>query len=67
MAWDEVRKICVDYAVNAVDTFSKLPRTDKTGPFRFLYISGSNAERDPAKKPWILGDYCVMRVCKPLS
>lgn len=31
-------------------------------PFRFLYMSGSNSQRDPAKKPWLLGDYSVMRV-----
>ncbi|KAJ4149074.1 hypothetical protein NW754_000510 [Fusarium falciforme] len=58
---DEVRKICHDYPLAAADTFSNLPRKDKTEPFRFVYVSGSNAERDPAKKPWIMGDYCVMR------
>ncbi|KAI8679261.1 NAD(P)-bd-dom domain-containing protein [Fusarium keratoplasticum] len=58
---DEVRKICHDYPLAAVDAFSNLPRKDKTEPFRFVYVSGSNAERDPAKKPWVMGDYCVMR------
>lgn len=31
-------------------------------PFRFLYMSGANAERDQTKKPWLLGDYSLMRV-----
>lgn len=62
MPWEEVRKTCVDYAVNAVDTFAKSPRADKANPFRFVYVSGSAAERDPTKKPWVMGDYCLMRV-----
>ncbi|KAJ8099000.1 putative nucleoside-diphosphate-sugar epimerase protein [Lipomyces tetrasporus] len=28
---------------------------------RFIYTSGANGERDPSKKPWVLGDYCLMR------
>ncbi|EEU40041.1 uncharacterized protein NECHADRAFT_102411 [Fusarium vanettenii 77-13-4] len=59
-AQDEVRKICNDYPLAAVDAFSKFER-NKTEPFRFVYVSGSNAERDPAKKPWVIGDYSVMR------
>ena len=62
MPWEEVRKTCVDYAINAVDPFAKLPRADKAKRFRFVYVSGSAAERDPAKKPWVMGDYCLMRV-----
>ncbi|KAI8723043.1 NAD(P)-bd-dom domain-containing protein [Fusarium sp. LHS14.1] len=58
---DEVRKICNDYPLAAVDAFSKFERNQKTEPFRFVYVSGANAERDPAKKPWVLGDYSVMR------
>ncbi|KAF4468591.1 transport sec13 [Fusarium albosuccineum] len=61
MEWEEVRKICHDYAVTAADEFAKIPRDGKTEPLRFLYISGANAVRDPAKKPWILGDMCLMR------
>ncbi|KAM0425502.1 hypothetical protein ACHAPT_009291 [Fusarium lateritium] len=61
MAWEEVRKICHDYPLAAADVFANFPRDGKAEPFRFLYISGSNAERDPAKKPWVLGDYSVMR------
>ncbi|CAJ0547407.1 Ff.00g041610.m01.CDS01 [Fusarium sp. VM40] len=60
-SWQEVNKICFDYAVSAADTFAKFPRDGKDTPFRFLYVSGFNATQDPSKKPWFLGDYCVMR------
>ncbi|KAL6913627.1 hypothetical protein FSHL1_011304 [Fusarium sambucinum] len=59
--WEQVRMICYEYALYAADTFAKLPREGKPEPLRFIYVSGSNAERDPAKKPWILGDYCLLR------
>ncbi|KAJ4269765.1 hypothetical protein NW762_001433 [Fusarium torreyae] len=59
--WEQTRTICSEYALSAADTFAKLPRDGKSEPLRFIYVSGSNAERDPSKKPWILGDYCVMR------
>ncbi len=31
-------------------------------PFRFIYISGSAAERDPTKTPAFLPEYLLMRV-----
>ncbi|KAK4040776.1 protein FMP52, mitochondrial, partial [Parachaetomium inaequale] len=60
--WEQTVKICRDYAVRGIETIAKLPR-DGEGkqPLRFMYISGHAAERDPNKKPWILGDYCLMR------
>ncbi|CAG8962332.1 hypothetical protein HYFRA_00005387 [Hymenoscyphus fraxineus] len=71
MTADQARKICLDYTVNGVETITKLPRSDPTNttnttntpnnPFRFIYCSGSNSEQDPNKKPWVLGDYCLMR------
>ena len=30
-------------------------------PFRFLYMSGATAQRDQTKKPWLLGEYSLMR------
>ncbi|SPJ72814.1 uncharacterized protein FTOL_02543 [Fusarium torulosum] len=60
-SWDQVRMICYEYALYAADTFAKLPRQDNPEPLRFIYVSGCNAERDPSKKPWILGDYCLLR------
>ncbi|KAH6615976.1 hypothetical protein B0J18DRAFT_293665 [Chaetomium sp. MPI-SDFR-AT-0129] len=63
---EEAGKICRDYPVRAVETISKLrqaaPESDaKKTPCRFLYISGSAAERDQTKKPLILGAYLLIR------
>ncbi|KAK3325133.1 hypothetical protein B0H66DRAFT_599319 [Apodospora peruviana] len=57
-AWDEVCTICRDYAVTGIEAISQISHSK---PFRFLYISGSNAERDQTKRPWLLADYCLMR------
>jgi hypothetical protein len=62
MTLDEARKICLDYTVAGIETITKLPRANSAKPFRFLYISGAKTERDQTKKPWVLGDYCLMRV-----
>ncbi|PQE27689.1 nucleoside-diphosphate-sugar epimerase protein [Rutstroemia sp. NJR-2017a BBW] len=61
MSPEEARKICFDYTVSGLKTITKLPRNTATKPFRFLYVSGANAERDQTKKPWLIGDYCLMR------
>lgn len=58
MPFDQVRKICYDNMVTGMETISPIA----SRPFRFIYVSGSNAERDQTKKPWILGDYSLMRV-----
>jgi hypothetical protein len=62
MPWEETRKICFDYTMKGLETISQLPRDSAGKPFRFLYTSGANSERDPSKKPWVLGDYSLMRV-----
>lgn len=62
MPWDEVRKICLDYTIAGLEVLSKAPRNDATKPLQFVYVSGANAERDQSRKPWVLGDYCLMRV-----
>ncbi|GAW14980.1 hypothetical protein ANO14919_043880 [Xylariales sp. No.14919] len=61
VAWEEVCKISRDYAVTAIETISQLRHDRPTSRFRFVYISGVAAERDPSKKPLIMGDYCLMR------
>ncbi|RFU80021.1 hypothetical protein TARUN_2243 [Trichoderma arundinaceum] len=61
MPWDEVRKICLDYTIAGLETLSKLPRGNAAKPLRFLYLSGANTERDQTKKPWVLGDYSLLR------
>ena len=60
--WEEVRKVCVDYTMTGLETIAQLPRDSAGKPFRFIYTSGAKSERDPSKKPWVLGDYCLMRV-----
>ncbi|PQE33672.1 hypothetical protein CJF32_00010841 [Rutstroemia sp. NJR-2017a WRK4] len=61
MTLDEARKICLDYTVAGIETITKLPRENSAKPFRFLYVSGAKTERDQTKKPWVLGDYRLMR------
>ncbi|KAM5349901.1 hypothetical protein ACJ41O_006406 [Fusarium nematophilum] len=61
MPWEEVRKVCLEYTKTGLDTIAKLPREGVAQPLRFIYISGANAERDATRKPWVLGDYCLMR------
>ena len=61
MGFEEARTICQDYTTSALKAISETRRA-KPNKFRFLYISGSSAERDKTKKPWVLGDLCLMRV-----
>ncbi|UNI16968.1 hypothetical protein JDV02_003349 [Purpureocillium takamizusanense] len=61
MPFEQATKISRDYALACAETMAGLPRGAAGTPLRFIYMSGSGAVRDPAKKPWILGDYCVMR------
>jgi hypothetical protein len=62
MKLEEVHKICYDYTVTGIDTMSPIAAK----PFRFLYISGVNGERDQAKQPWLMRDYSLLRVRPPL-
>lgn len=67
MSLEESGKICRDYPTRAVETISKLRQAAPDGeakksPFRFLYVSGSAAERDQTKKPLIMGGYLLIRV-----
>lgn len=66
MPWEETRKICYDYTIAGLETIAQLPRNAAGTPLRFLYTSGAKTVRDPSQKPWILGDYSLMRVC-PLT
>ncbi|ATZ48344.1 hypothetical protein BCIN_03g05690 [Botrytis cinerea B05.10] len=58
---DEARKICVEYTVSGLETMTQLSREKGASPFRFLYVSGHKSERDQSKKPWVMGDYLLMR------
>ncbi|OKL59731.1 hypothetical protein UA08_05038 [Talaromyces atroroseus] len=57
MPFERARKICSDFTIAGLKIMT--PISNK--PFRFIYTSGAKTEQDPAKKPWILGDYCLMR------
>ncbi|KAK0721827.1 hypothetical protein B0T26DRAFT_739232 [Lasiosphaeria miniovina] len=56
--WETTVKVSRDYALRAVEQMSSLSGKK---PFRFVYLSGVNAQRDQAKKPWLLGDYTLLR------
>ncbi|KAK2589961.1 hypothetical protein QQS21_012352, partial [Conoideocrella luteorostrata] len=57
---DEIRKICQDYTVTGLEALTALSK-DANKSLRFVYASGSNAQRDQTKKPWVLGDYSLLR------
>lgn len=63
VASEEARRICVDFTIRGLGIIAQLPRGENAEPLRFIYVSGALGERDPSKKPWILGDYLLMRVC----
>lgn len=62
MPWEDVRKICLDYTVSDIEAIAQLPRGFASKPLRFIYTSGAKSQRDQSRKPWILGDYALMRV-----
>ncbi|KEY64521.1 hypothetical protein S7711_03588 [Stachybotrys chartarum IBT 7711] len=57
MTTEESKKISHDYLIYGLETMAKTANT----PFRFAYISGAKSERDQTKKPFILGEFCLMR------
>ncbi|OBT94457.1 hypothetical protein VE01_07236 [Pseudogymnoascus verrucosus] len=61
MPFEDVRKICLDYTLKGMETMAQLPRDSASNPLRFIYTSGHGAQRDQSQKPWIQGDYTLMR------
>lgn len=57
--WAEVRRINETCPMEGLKAMCK---ASPAKPFRFLYMSGSAAVRDPSRKPLIYGDYSVSRV-----
>jgi len=55
---EEIRTINFDYIVTGIETISPLA----SNPFRFINITGFGSVRDQNKKPWLIGDYLLMRV-----
>ncbi|KNB16926.1 hypothetical protein FOXG_14935 [Fusarium oxysporum f. sp. lycopersici 4287] len=54
----QARKICVDDTLAGLQTMVK-SSTNK--PFRFLYMSGADAETDQTKTPPVMPEYFLMR------
>ncbi|KUL86756.1 hypothetical protein ZTR_04781 [Talaromyces verruculosus] len=57
MPFEQVEKICLDYTVNGLKTMTAIGNK----PFRFIYTSGAKVIRDQSVRPWIMGDYGVLR------
>lgn len=55
----DVKRVCHDYTMTGLQAMYE---AEPAKPFRFLYMSGYMSQRDPSKKPFLLGDYAVMRV-----
>ncbi|KIM96698.1 hypothetical protein OIDMADRAFT_131398 [Oidiodendron maius Zn] len=59
MDFKEVKRVCQDCPVTGLRTMHE---AGANVPFRFIYMSGSAAERDPTKTPAFLPEYLLMRV-----
>ena len=62
--FEEVRRIC---QTCALDGLKAAHEAGPAKPFRFIYMSGSAAERDQTKTPRYFPQYCLMRVSKRLN
>jgi hypothetical protein len=60
----QARKICVDDTLAGLQNIVK-SSTNK--PFRFLYMSGADAETDQTKTPPVMPEYFLMRVGSSLN
>ena len=60
----EVKRVCQDCTLAG---FKAIYEAGPARPFRFLYFSAEGTPQDPSKRPFIMGDYQVMRVslCLP--
>ncbi|MCJ1242994.1 hypothetical protein MMC30_000190 [Trapelia coarctata] len=57
------RKVSIDYTLAAAKAFGQdsAPENRKAKKFRFVYLSGSGAERDQTKTLWFMQDYRRIR------
>jgi hypothetical protein len=61
--WNDVVRITRDYCVAGMDVIAEARHAaGNTTPFRFMYVSGRGISHEMTKKPWVLGDYALMRV-----
>ncbi|KAJ2989678.1 hypothetical protein NUW58_g3346 [Xylaria curta] len=56
--FEEVRRIC---QTSAIAGLRSMHEAGTATPFRFLYMSGAAAERDPNKTPKFMPEYSLMR------
>ncbi|KAJ5785554.1 uncharacterized protein N7503_010766 [Penicillium pulvis] len=54
----EVKRVCQDCTLAG---FKGIYEAGPARPFRFLYFSAEGTPQDPSQRPFILGDYQVMR------
>lgn len=57
--FEEVRRIC---QTSPIACLRSMHEAGPAAPFRFLYMSGAAAERDPTKTPTFMPQYGLMRV-----
>jgi uncharacterized protein YbjT (DUF2867 family) len=57
--FEEVTRVCRD---STVAGFEAIVAAGPSKPFRFLYMSGPNAQRDQTNPPWVYADYALLRV-----
>lgn len=62
--FEEVRRVCQTCALAGLGAMWE---AGPAKPFRFVYMSGMNAERDQTKKPALMPEYALMRVSRPTS
>ena len=64
--WDDVVQVNQEYPLVALRAIAEA-RGSRSSAFRFMYVSGEGASRDPSKKPAYMCEYLLMRVCNTLS
>jgi hypothetical protein len=55
----QAHKVCIDDTVTGLQS---MVNSSPTKPFRFLYMSGADAETDQTKTPTVMPEYFLMRV-----
>jgi len=60
MDFEKVRRICQEYTMIGLKAMFEA-RENNTTPFRFVYVSGTAAERDQTKTPSFMPEYSSMR------
>ena len=64
LEFDEVRRVCHDYTLAGLQAMfeARGKSVSNAAPLRFMYMSGSAAERDPKEAPIFMSEHLLMRV-----